>query len=648
MDELKNRLHHELLRIAGELIRCSQKDINGLYWTTYDREPYGEAYQQENEEIYNGVSGISLFFIALYRYTNDKNHLRIAEESLRWCLNYVKSSPVKYYTFYTGATGVIYALIKLYEATGNGKNLEIAEELFNHIKQGIENRVLIDDFLSGNAGNLFVITYLYLYTGSREISGTIELLLQRLTDNTRISKSGLKWGYFRNSLDSLTGLSHGASGIAHVLMEVARVLNMPALNWMADKALRFEDEYYSRSLSSWIDMRIYPEHKNYDGRTGKKLSFYLNHKKDVNAWAHGTTGMGLVRLCAFGKLKDPYHKKKAEQSLELAILETYKEGIFPNFTLSTGAGSWIELFLNAAKTLNRPDIKEHAFFLAGKGLDHSDTLGMYASAWFSDRDDPSLLLGTAGVGYIYLQLLYEQTASILLPVMNMQPRPLFGKRFLLSGIKKRVYGKYFERTLNMLEKSSVDLKVLWNFGNSDHITGLSKRIASLVSGVPEEQRKVLLDIFNLEVKRVKMAINPNLNIYREQKHDFFKDQCLISAEMAIEDFQKAKFILSGHVKMAKTKWRWPIDKKSSWPENLTRDPGTHDIVLWREVDHVGELYPNFFCAAILKSLVQKKSFQSLMRMLMEEFDVNDKAILQSRLIDQLKYLFAQRLVEFVK
>ncbi|WP_293788567.1 lanthionine synthetase LanC family protein [uncultured Pedobacter sp.] len=646
--ELKQQLHREVIRIANELLHRSQRNENGIYWHTLDREPYGEAYQQVNEEIYNGVAGISLFFISLYQYSKDEKYLKAAEESLSWCKAYVQSSSVKYYTFYTGATGVIYAFIKLFEISGKSEHLKSAEDLFYDIKDGIIDKVTIDDFLSGNAGNLFVISYLHLYSGSTETGDMVDLLLSRLIDKARISRTGLKWGYFSNAIDSLTGVTHGASGIAHVFIEIANSLQIPGLIWIAEKALYFEDEYYSEYLHSWIDMRLYPEHSGVNEKPGKNLSFYLKHKRDVNAWAHGITGMGLVRLNAGRQLEKNYLLDKAKQCLKLTQDDIYGKAEFSNFTISTGAGSWMELFLTGAKTFNRPELKVHAYFLAEKSLEHKDNIGKYASAWFTDKDDPSLLLGTAGIGYMYLQLLNDQTDSILLPLITAPSRPYKKQGLQINEIKQRIYGKFYRRTLSLLEHAQVGLGDLWYGERSNDIISLSKYLEQVVKAVPENLKDRLSDIFQFEFQKVMMEITPDYNIYREQKRSFFKDQLLMLNEIPTADFEKLKFQLSGHVHIRKTEWDWSESEQAIWFENTDSGPAEYQAVLWAGNDRVEEYHPTKFCGIILKYLLKETKFSSLLKQLIKEFEIGDKALLKNKLTEQLRYLINKQLVIFIK
>ncbi|TWV91260.1 hypothetical protein [Chitinophaga pinensis] len=54
----------------------------------------------------------------------------------------------------------------------------------------------------------------------------IRQLADKLVAHARIASQGLRWGHLKRSYDCLTGLSHGASGIGHALLQVACYFGM--------------------------------------------------------------------------------------------------------------------------------------------------------------------------------------------------------------------------------------------------------------------------------------------------------------------------------------------------------------------------------------------------------------------------------------
>ncbi|PKV52595.1 lanthionine synthetase-like protein [Aquimarina sp. MAR_2010_214] len=649
MNEIEKCIHDEVLWIAEELIKASKEDENGLFWETLHKEPYGDFYNQVNEEIYNGVSGISLFFISLYKYTNNEEYLQIAKKSIAWTVSHIETLPIKYYTFYTGTIGVIYTLIKLYEVSGNPSDLETANALFLSLKNGIIDKVELDDLLSGNAGNLFVITLLYTYTQDPEQESVIRVLVERLIRNARISKYGLKWGYVSGTIDSLIGMSHGTCGIAHVLLEVGEALDYSELKWVAEKAFAFEDEYYSVSLASWVDMRVSDNPEIKDLALEQGLSYYLENEKSMNAWAHGNSGIGLSRCNAYTILKKKRHKISAIRAVSNTISDIEKEKDIPNYTLSTGLGSWIELLLTTSRVLKEESFMKEAKNLAKKAIDYRESNSFYGSGWYSNKSDPALLVGTSGIGHLFLQLLNENIDSILLPKIKSKKQLPPESKITLASFKKSIYEKYLERTIWFLENNGICVDKVYESGyNGFNSRGFSRKILGLIKVLDEEKKRMAMDIFKLESIIIDMHINVNYNIYREHKRDFFREQLSKFESQDFSIFHEYKFQISRHVKIVNCEWQWAQSDKKACLENQYDNKGDYNVLLRLGRHHVYEFPISQSSAFLLDILKRPRTLYNVIELLKRKLETNNEEILQQKFIQQLKYFMEQNFVEAKK
>ncbi|GGX17989.1 lanthionine synthetase LanC family protein [Aquimarina muelleri] len=646
MRKIKNIVYNEVLWIAEELIKNSKEDANGIYWETLHKQPYGQLYNQVNEEIYNGVSGISLFFISLYKYTKEDKYLQIAEKSLSWVIHYIKTLSTKYYTFYTGTVGVIYTLVKLYEATGNLSNLDTANTLFLELKNGILEEVELDDLLSGNAGNLFVITLLYTYTKDIEQEKVIKILIEKLLKNARISKYGLKWGYVSDTVDSLTGMSHGACGIAHVLLEVGEALDYPELKWVAEKAFAYEDEYYSVSLSSWVNMRITdnPKIKNLPIEQG--LSYYLEQEEDVNAWAHGNSGIGLSRLNMYKIIKKKRYKKSAIRAITKTISDLKKNIERPNYTLSTGVGSWIELLLTASRVLKEKTLTKEAQNLVKKAIANRKNIGFYGSGWYIDKQDPALLVGVSGIGHLFLQILDKNMDSILLPKIKSKKQLPIESKITLECFKKKIYGKYVKRTIWFLESNDICVDIVYENGEQGfNSRGFTRKISALIKTLDTEKRKMAKDVFKLESTAIEMLVNSNYNIYREHKKEFFIEQLSKFNNLSPSLFHQYTFQISEHIKIVNCEWQWPLLDKNICLENRYIDRNTYPVLLRLGPQNIEEFHLNLLSTLLLDILKRPRTLYDLIELLKKKLDTHDEETLQNRLMQQLQYFMMQNFIE---
>lgn len=646
MSRIKKIVYNEVLWIADELIKTSKEDANGVYWETLHKQPYGQLYSQVNEEIYNGVSGISLFFISLYKHTKQDKYLQTAKKSLFWAIHYIKTLSARYYTFYTGTVGVIYALVKLYEATKDPSNLDKANALFLELKNGIVEEVELDDLLSGNAGNLFVITLLYTYTRDPEQEKIIKILVEKLIKNARISKYGLKWGYVSDTIDSLTGMSHGACGIAHVLLEVGEALDYPELKWIAEKAFAYEDEYYSVSLGSWINMQV-PDNPDIKALTLEKgLSYYLENEEDVNTWAHGNSGIGLTRLNAYKFLKKKRYKNLAIRAIDKTISDIKKEIEIPNYTLSTGIGSWIELLLTASRFLREKSLAIEMQNLVNKVIDYRKDTGFYGSGWYINKPDPALLVGFSGIGHLFLQILDKNIDSALLPKIKSKIQFPAESKMTLKCFKKDIYGKHVKRTIWFLESNDVCVDTVYENGQYGfNVRGFSRKISSLIKTLDIKKRKMAKDVFRLESTAIEMLVNSNYNIYREHKNDFFIKQLSKFENLNLDLFHKYTFQTSEYIKIVNCEWQWPQFDKNSCLENQYHHKNSYPVLLRPGIQNVEEFRLNVSSALLLDILKRPRTLYDLIELLKKKLDTHDEETLQNRLIQQLHYFMKQNFIE---
>ena len=644
--KIKNIVHNEVLWIAEELIKNSKEDANGLYWETLHKQPYGKLYNQVNEEIYNGVSGISLFFISLFKYTKEDTYLQIAEKSIYWSIHHINTLTTKYYTFYTGAVGVIYALVKLYEATENPSYLDKASTLFLQLKDGIINEVELDDLLSGNAGNLFVITLLYTYTKDTDQEKTIKILIEKILKNARISKYGLKWGYATNTIDSLIGMSHGACGIAHVLLEVGEALDYPELKWIAEKAFAYEEEYYSTSLGSWINMQVSDNSQVKSLSIEEGLSYYLENEEDVNSWAHGNSGIGLSRLNAYKIFKKKRYKNYAIKAITKTIYDIKKEIEVPNYTLSTGVGSWIELLLTASQVLREKTLINELQNLIKKVIEHRKNTGFYGSGWYIDKPDSALLVGVSGIGHLFLQVLDTHTDSILLPKIKSKKQFPVESKMTLECLKKDIYEKYVKRTIWILESNNICTDVIYKNGQYKfNIRGFSRKILSFIKTLDKEKRKMTMDVFKLESAAIEMLTNPNYNIYKEHKNDFFVEQLSKFKNTDSSLFYTYTFQTSKSIKIINCEWQWPKFDKDICIKNQYNNRGSYPVLLRLGLRDIEEFRLNLFSTLLLDILKKPKTLYDLTEWLKKKFGTHDEETIQNKLIQQLQYFMEQNFIE---
>jgi lantibiotic modifying enzyme len=194
----------------------------------------------------------------------------------------------------------------------------------------------------------------------------------------------------------LTGLSHGAAGIAHALFSLASRTDEERYLEAARDALRYERLRFVPELGNWEDLR--PE-----GPPGGPRVMY--------AWCNGAPGIGLARV--------PWLTVDREASAEVAVAvattRRHARGVQDH--LCCGTLGRVELLLRAADVLDRPELAAEARTVAGAVVADARRRGRYllSSPEVPPVDVPGLFRGLSGVGLQLLRLTFpERVPSPLL------------------------------------------------------------------------------------------------------------------------------------------------------------------------------------------------------------------------------------------
>nr|WP_276902202.1 lanthionine synthetase LanC family protein [Pedobacter kyonggii] len=532
--EQTKKFKAQLYGIYDELRLNSKETEQEIWWPTPFYISLDEYEFRESYDLFNGNCGIVLFFLKLYQFDGDADHLRIVNKAMYRILNADAVLNPKSFALYTGLGGVIYTCLKVFEATGNGFYKKKALELTLKNQRQLTTDLLKTDLLSGYSGNLLMLTLLYNHTANVNVLKIVNFLIDRLITEARISEQGLKWDYSssKKAYDSMTGFSHGASGIAWVLMQVGRYFNAAGLIYLAEEALKYEMQYFYTPAKNWLDLRLGPHRLNKPDVHEWNLQTFLPEMSDVNAWAHGAAGIGMSRQIALDLTKEKQYDEDCKNALERCLNDLEKLDR-NDFTLVSGYCGMIPFLFNCETESQIVVILDKARKLHQK----TRSFNTYVSCGV---DDYGLLSGKAGIGYIILAILMGQSSdNILAPEL-----PKNSKKSDLEDtyseiqVKKSIFSKYYTRTLGKLKKNPV-------FEDKD-INDFKIRLQSEISKI---QSNEIVAAFNLENELVDLWKEHKgyFSFEQKQKHLLKKaeESLIFTDQYLIEQF----FRLSRHVKL---------------------------------------------------------------------------------------------------
>jgi hypothetical protein len=189
----------------------------------------------------------------------------------------------------------------------------------------------------------------------------------------------------------LTGLSHGAAGIGLALLELYAASGRADFLELARGAVAYEDTHFDPRAGNWVDLR----------HSAANPPFCL-------AWCHGAPGIALSRLRA--ATLDP-GRGEAYLAVARTAMATTVAAIEEKLALSrcdatpcNGITGLIEITSIAHGMLAESSYHDVAMDAAHLLIARHSTSGDWPSGAPSGGPNPSLMLGTAGIGYTFLRL----------------------------------------------------------------------------------------------------------------------------------------------------------------------------------------------------------------------------------------------------
>ncbi len=373
--------------------------------------------------IYQGTAGIAFFLGELHRATGDPEVGRTARGAMAHALAQAPDVP-NLFGFHSGRVGIAWVAVRLAELFDRPEYRDAARRLLRPLV-GQESRDDGLDVIAGAAGAVPACLDVGSKTGWDEPPEIARRLGEHLIDQAHLRPDGwsLSGGNMSGRVANLNGLSHGASGMALALLELARATGDGRFLFAAEMAFLHERRCFDEEESNWPDLRyteigefVYFRQLDELRRAVLDGTLPPYRRRCMAAWCHGSPGIGLARLRAWELTGQEVYREEAEAALRstsAAIEKDVAEN--DNYSLCHGIGGNCELPVVAAEILERPELLRPAELAAAHGLKTYEAQGRpWPCGTVGSASDPSLMLGEAGIGTFYLRLADPETPSILL------------------------------------------------------------------------------------------------------------------------------------------------------------------------------------------------------------------------------------------
>ena len=397
---IADRLCVEAIRSAGRAtwLGDEKENVTGE-WEVVHRSVDGD--------LYGGTAGIGLFLGRIFTATGEERYRTTALEAfahaVEWCRRTRPSG-----SLYVGSAGLAAALAEAAGPLGSGA---LAEEARRITLDAIEHPPAESDFLGGRAGSIVALLHI---ARTLHIDHAFEAAQAHgaALSGDAITElyPGACWASDTGSDEPpLCGLAHGASGIALALAELAHVCGDERSAELARAAAEYERAWFRRETGNWPDLREYTRTKK---ARGEAPAF-------PNFWCHGAVGIGLVRLRQYALTGETIYAVEAETALlsaEKYLALCAEGGVHADLSLCHGLAGLVELFLAGAHVLEQPELHEQAMACVQlAALLGREGAGPWPCGVPEGGENPSLMLGLAGIGMMFLRASDPMVAPIGLP-----------------------------------------------------------------------------------------------------------------------------------------------------------------------------------------------------------------------------------------
>jgi type 2 lantibiotic biosynthesis protein LanM len=390
-------------RIAEELSRCAIRRGAGAAWIGLDWLGDAEVFQLVclGPDLYNGVSGISLFLAAHAAVTGRGSSAELALAGVAYLRKNLKSrnaARVARSLGIGGATGlgsIVYALTVMSKVLRDDSLLadaHVAAALFGDGLIAADKQL---DVIGGSAGGILGLLRLYRDGQSADVLNRAIKCGEHLISQARLGPQGLRsWVGQGMGKRALNGMSHGAAGFAYALDSLALATGRKDFGAAAAECIAFEDSTFDVNRNNWPDLRGEAE------------------PSWPCQWCHGAPGIGLARIAM------ARHGRNGRGQLNDDVAHAV-EGAAKGWpgsvdTLCCGTLGNVEFICEAADTLGRKDLGELASHRLLSVIENADSTGDYRWNSGQRKFNLGLFRGLAGVGYTALRQVDGTLPNVLI------------------------------------------------------------------------------------------------------------------------------------------------------------------------------------------------------------------------------------------
>jgi type 2 lantibiotic biosynthesis protein LanM len=391
----EQQLVETALKIASTIEKTAYADGEFVTWMSLSfLKPGTWTVLPAFSDLYHGLAGIAFFFAYLAEVTQRERYRELTERILHTALAHSRAARGKVgerglgIGAFTGDAGLIYLLCHISRLWSDPDLLSRSEQIAAQCEHDIAASEEVD-WLAGVAGYACVLECLFRCTGSRPVLDQIHRCGRRLMETARPVGDGVSWPASSANGTYLTGMAHGAAGVAFTLLRLAALTGVQEYADVAAAGIRFEQGQLGNADDNSLPLRA--SQGLIPGRS---------------SWCRGAAGIGWALLKCL-----PLHPGVAIScEIDAAIEMTQRRGFGQTHCLCHGDIGNAEFLFESGTDLRRPELITQAKLRIANCLTEPWRCGNPKRV-----ESPSLMTGLSGIGYGLLRAAFPgQLPSVLM------------------------------------------------------------------------------------------------------------------------------------------------------------------------------------------------------------------------------------------
>ncbi len=259
-------------RIAKWVLNAAVLTGDKMEWTSviYGKDGWTKA-GKADIYLYNGLSGILLFFEAMWQREHKDVYCSVVEQLKKQLFEYTdtliqngSNRQNDMMGLFDGEASIAFTYWIMYKFTAEESYMIYAKKQCRFILNNA-HQVSSDDLIQGRAGIIILMLLMYKTTQDRMYLDAAQ-------------KAGINLVESVQSKNCLAGMAHGYSGMAVAMALLEKCTEEEKYKEIVLELCRKEDQLFDSSMNNWCDIR-----------EGKE------NPRNTVAWCHGSAGILLAR-----------------------------------------------------------------------------------------------------------------------------------------------------------------------------------------------------------------------------------------------------------------------------------------------------------------------------------------------------------------